>query len=166
MQAAARNRKVTDARLAPAQSRAAALMSRAGSGSSVDTTTAALFAEARVRYLADRAASAETAVRAAASSASSGGVSAASTPRVSNLNSNCNPSPDAHAKPGHARARLGEPPSLPSPFELEDVKAPPAEAAAGADKARLCRCRVGSVPCILWSSRLIMQHYEHQHKLS
>ena len=134
------------------QSRAAALMSRAGSGSSVDTTTAALFAEARARYLADRAASAESAVRAAASSASSGGVSAASTPRMSGTNPNPNPSPDAAARPGHARARLGEPPALPSPFELEDAKSPPAEAAASADKARRRRLWVASVSRTLWSS--------------
>ena len=108
-------------------------MSRAGSGSSVDTTTAALFAEARARYLADRAASAENAVRAAASAASSAGASAACTPRVSGANPNS--SPNALPKPSHTRARPREPASLPSPFEMEDAKAPPGVEAASADKA-------------------------------
>jgi len=125
----ARARLEADSSGARAQSRAAALMQRAGSGGSVDSTTAALFAEARARFLADRAALAESAVRAVAAS-SPRVASAASTPRQSvtsrsgsgaGADAGRNPASDPAqaARGGRSPAELSR--EQASPFEMPET---------------------------------------------
>lgn len=139
-------------------------MQRAGSGSSIDSTTAALFAEARARFLADRAAQAESSMR-AASHGSPGGASTASTPRQSAGGRELNTNP----QPGgvEARERSADVPHVPSPFEMGEgawsgsgsaVKQSEPASSAGVNQAR--QISGPESAGVRWDERLASLAYE------